>query len=302
MPGRRYSDGLHQAIEAKEHVKVRRESKTLATITFQNFFNKYAKKAGMTGTALTEEQEFREIYGMDVIEIPTNRPVQRVDLDDAVYMTKKEKFRAVVEEIKKAHAKNQPVLVGTITIETSELLSNMLRREGIAHQVLNAMSVISGIRLINDTMKIPQDKIFEGIKKAQLQGRVQILSREPLLILDGAHNPDGLSALAGVLEHCPKRPCYAVMGMCRDKNITEAVKKLIPYVDKFYTVDGFSDRAETASDLADIITNAGGRAEQSPKPALEMARQLINENPHGVNLICGSLFLCAQVLNEMKDI
>ena len=110
MPGRRYSDGLHQAIEAKEHVKVRRESKTLATITFQNFFNKYAKKAGMTGTALTEEQEFREIYGMDVIEIPTNRPVQRVDLDDAVYMTKKEKFRAVVEEIKKAHAKNQPVL------------------------------------------------------------------------------------------------------------------------------------------------------------------------------------------------
>ena len=138
MLGRRYSDGLHQAIEAKEHVKVRRESKTLATITFQNFFNKYAKKAGMTGTALTEEQEFREIYGMDVIEIPTNRPVQRVDLDDAVYMTKKEKFRAVVEEIKKAHAKNQPVLVGTITIETSELLSNMLRREGIAHQVLNA--------------------------------------------------------------------------------------------------------------------------------------------------------------------
>ena len=138
MPGRRYSDGLHQAIEAKEHVKVRRESKTLATITFQNFFNKYAKKAGMTGTALTEEQEFREIYGMDVIEIPTNRPVQRVDLDDAVYMTKKENCRAVVEEIKKAHAKNQPVLVGTITIETSELLSNMLRREGIAHQVLNA--------------------------------------------------------------------------------------------------------------------------------------------------------------------
>ena len=138
MPGRRYSDGLHQAIEAKEHVKVRRESKTLATITFQNFFNKYHKKAGMTGTALTEEQEFREIYGMDVIEIPTNRPVQRVDLDDAVYMTKKEKFRAVVNEIKVAHEKKQPVLVGTITIETSELLSNMLKREGIQHNVLNA--------------------------------------------------------------------------------------------------------------------------------------------------------------------
>ena len=138
MPGRRYSDGLHQAIEAKEHVKVKRESKTLATITFQNFFNKYDKKGGMTGTALTEEKEFRDIYGMDVVEIPTNRPVQRKDLEDAVYMTKKEKFNAVVEAVKEAHAKQQPVLVGTITIETSELLSKMLRREGIAHNVLNA--------------------------------------------------------------------------------------------------------------------------------------------------------------------
>ena len=138
MPGRRYSDGLHQAIEAKEHVKVRRESKTLATITFQNFFNKYNKKAGMTGTALTEEKEFRDIYGMDVIEIPTNKPIARIDLEDAVYMTKKEKFRAVVEAVKEAHAKQQPVLVGTITIETSELLSHMLKREGILHQVLNA--------------------------------------------------------------------------------------------------------------------------------------------------------------------
>ena len=138
MPGRRYSDGLHQAIEAKEHVKVKRESKTLATITFQNFFNKYDKKGGMTGTALTEEKEFRDIYAMDVVEIPTNKPVQRKDLDDAVYMTKKEKFHAVVDEIEKAHEKGQPVLVGTITIETSELISKMLRREGIPHQVLNA--------------------------------------------------------------------------------------------------------------------------------------------------------------------
>ena len=138
MPGRRYSDGLHQAIEAKEHVKVKRESKTLATITFQNFFNKYKKKAGMTGTALTEEKEFRDIYGMDVVEIPTNRPVLRKDLDDAVYMTKKEKFHAVVDEIEKAHEKGQPVLVGTITIETSELLSGMLKRRGISHKVLNA--------------------------------------------------------------------------------------------------------------------------------------------------------------------
>ena len=138
MPGRRYSDGLHQAIEAKEHVKVKRESKTLATITFQNFFNKFEKKAGMTGTALTEEKEFRDIYGMDVIEIPTNRPIARIDHQDAVYKTKKEKFKAVVEEVKKAHEKGQPVLVGTITIETSELISGMLKREGIPHTVLNA--------------------------------------------------------------------------------------------------------------------------------------------------------------------
>ena len=138
MPGRRYSDGLHQAIEAKEHVKVKRESKTLATITFQNLFNKYAKKAGMTGTALTEEKEFREIYGMDVIEIPTNVPVQRKDLEDVVYKTKREKFKAVCDEIEAAHAKHQPVLVGTITIETSELLSGMLKKRGIKHNVLNA--------------------------------------------------------------------------------------------------------------------------------------------------------------------
>ena len=138
MPGRRYSDGLHQAIEAKEHVKVKRESKTLATITFQNFFNKFEKKSGMTGTALTEEKEFRDIYGMDVIEIPTNRPVIRKDLHDAVYKTKKEKLHAIVEAVKEAHAKGQPVLVGTITIESSEEISGMLRREGIQHKVLNA--------------------------------------------------------------------------------------------------------------------------------------------------------------------
>lgn len=138
MPGRRYSDGLHQAIEAKEHVKVKRESKTLATITFQNFFNKYDKKGGMTGTALTEEQEFRDIYGMDVIEIPTNKPVIRKDHDDAVYKTKKEKYKAVIDEVKRSHEKGQPVLVGTITIDVSELLSKMLNKEGIQHNVLNA--------------------------------------------------------------------------------------------------------------------------------------------------------------------
>ncbi len=138
MPGRRYSDGLHQAIEAKEHVKVKRESKTLATITFQNFFNKFEKKSGMTGTALTEEKEFRDIYGMDVIEIPTNRPVARIDLQDAVYKTKKEKLKAICDEIETAHATGQPILVGTITIEASEEISAMLKRRGIQHNVLNA--------------------------------------------------------------------------------------------------------------------------------------------------------------------
>ena len=138
MPGRRYSDGLHQAIEAKEHVKFKRESKTLATITFQNFFNKFEKKAGMTGTALTEEKEFRDIYGMDVVEIPTNRPIARIDHHDVVYKTKNEKYKAVVEEVVKSHEKGQPVLVGTINIDTSELISGMLKREGIPQTVLNA--------------------------------------------------------------------------------------------------------------------------------------------------------------------
>ena len=138
MPGRRYSDGLHQAIEAKEHVKVKRESKTLATITFQNFFNKYDKKCGMTGTALTEEKEFREIYGMDVVEVPTNLPVQRVDHNDSVYKTKREKLNAIVEDIVASHEKGQPVLVGTITIDASEELSQLLKKRGIPHKVLNA--------------------------------------------------------------------------------------------------------------------------------------------------------------------
>ena len=138
LPGRRYSDGLHQAIEAKERVKVKRENRTLATITFQNFFNKYDKKCGMTGTALTEEKEFREIYGMDVVEVPTNKPVVRVDHDDAVYRTKREKLNAIADQVKEAHDKGQPVLVGTVTIESSEEISALLRKRGIPHKVLNA--------------------------------------------------------------------------------------------------------------------------------------------------------------------
>lgn len=138
MPGRRYSDGLHQAIEAKEHVNVKRESRTLATITFQNFFNKYKKKAGMTGTAMTEDKEFMDIYGMDVVEIPTNKPMIRVDHEDAIYMTKKEKLNAVINDIVESHKKGQPVLVGTINIDTSEEVSELLSKRGIKHNVLNA--------------------------------------------------------------------------------------------------------------------------------------------------------------------
>ena len=138
MPGRRYSDGLHQAIEAKEHVKVNRESKTLATITFQNFFNKYEKKAGMTGTALTEEKEFRDIYSMDVVEIPTNRPIARIDHEDAVFKTKRGKLHAVINEIEESYKKGQPVLVGTINIDSSEEISSLLKKRGIPHKVLNA--------------------------------------------------------------------------------------------------------------------------------------------------------------------
>lgn len=159
MPGRRYSDGLHQAIEAKEHVKIKRESKTLATITFQNFFNKFNKKAGMTGTAQTEEKEFRNIYGMDVIVIPTNVPVKRIDHEDAVYKTKKEKFNAVVEEIYESHKLGQPVLVGTINIDTSEMLSSMLKKRGIPHNVLNAKQ---------------HEREAEIVKDAGLKGMVTI--------------------------------------------------------------------------------------------------------------------------------
>ncbi len=154
MDGRRYSDGLHQAIEAKEGVEVKKESQTLATITFQNYFNKYAKKAGMTGTALTEEQEFRDIYGMDVIVIPTNKPIQRTDYPDIVYKTEAAKFDAVIQDIKEAHEAGQPVLVGTVTIDTSELLSKLLKREGIKHQVLNAKYHAKEAEIIAEAGKI----------------------------------------------------------------------------------------------------------------------------------------------------
>ena len=178
MPGRRYSDGLHQAIEAKEHVNIKRESKTLATITFQNFFNKYRKKAGMTGTAQTEEKEFRTIYAMDVIVIPTNVPVARIDLDDAVYKTKREKFNAVINEIELAHRRGQPVLVGTINIDTSEMLSEMLSRKGIPHNVLNAKQHEKEAEIVADAGKAGQVTIATNMAGRGTDIKLDDKSRE----------------------------------------------------------------------------------------------------------------------------
>ena len=204
MPGRRYSDGLHQAIEAKEGVKVKRESKTLATITFQNFFNKYNKKSGMTGTAETEEQEFREIYGMDVVVIPTNKPVVRVDHEDAIYKTKQEKMRAVVEDIAASHAKGQPVLVGTITIDMSEELSRMLKKQGIKHNVLNAKF---------------HEKEAEIISHAGEIGAVTIATNmagrgTDIVLADGVAALGGLKII-GTERHESRRIDNQLRGMCR---------------------------------------------------------------------------------------
>lgn len=167
---------------------------------------------------------------------------------------------------------------------------------GGAHQVLNAMSVIEGIKMINDDLKIPDEKIAYGLKNAKVVGRVEVIEKQPLTILDGAHNPDGLSALAGVIMHCEKRPCRAIIGMCRDKNISEAVKQICPLVDSFITVDGFNDRAESREKLAEIINECGGKATVGKmKDIKQEIKMLQKENPDGLNLICGSLFLVSHV-------
>lgn len=172
---------------------------------------------------------------------------------------------------------------------------------GGAHQVINAMSVIEGINLINDRLKIPYDKIAEGIKSARLVGRTEVICSDPLTILDGAHNPDGLSALAGVISHIGKKPCTAVIGMCRDKNITAAVSKLVPLVDSFVTVDGFSERAESREKLAEIINDLGGKAVPAQADILTEIKKMQKSNPDGLDLICGSLFLVSEVKRRMSE-
>ena len=286
MPGRRYSDGLHQAIEAKEHVKVRRESKTLATITFQNLFNKFEKKSGMTGTALTEEKEFRDIYGMDVVEIPTNRPVQRVDLNDAVYKTKKEKFEAVIEEIIEAHAKGQPVLVGTITIETSELLSKMLKKSGIQHKVLNAKF---------------HEKEAEIVADAGVHGAVTIATnmagRGTDIKLDDAAREAGGLKIIGTERHESRRIDNQLRGRSGRQGDPGESRFYISLEDDLMRLFG-SERLMNVFNTLGV--EDGEQIEHKMlSSAIEKAQKKIENNNFGIRK---NLLEYDQVMNEQREI
>ena len=286
MPGRRYSDGLHQAIEAKEHVKVRRESKTLATITFQNLFNKFEKKSGMTGTALTEEKEFRDIYGMDVVEIPTNRPVQRVDLNDAVYKTKKEKFEAVIEEIIEAHAKGQPVLVGTITIETSELLSKMLKKRGIQHKVLNAKF---------------HEKEAEIVADAGVHGAVTIATnmagRGTDIKLDDAAREAGGLKIIGTERHESRRIDNQLRGRSGRQGDPGESRFYISLEDDLMRLFG-SERLMNVFNTLGV--EDGEQIEHKMlSSAIEKAQKKIENNNSGIRK---NLLEYDQVMNEQREI
>ena len=286
MPGRRYSDGLHQAIEAKEHVKVKRESKTLATITFQNFFNKFSKKAGMTGTALTEEKEFRDIYGMDVIEIPTNRPVARIDHEDAVYKSQKEKFWAVVQEVKAAYEKKQPVLVGTITIETSELVSKLLKREGIPHTVLNAKF---------------HEMEAEIVAQAGIAGAVTIATnmagRGTDIKLDDEAKAAGGLKIIGTERHESRRIDNQLRGRAGRQGDPGESKFYISLEDDLMRLFG-SDR------LMDVFTALGVPENEEIQhnmltSAIEKAQQKIESNNYGIRK---NLLEYDQVNNDQREI
>ena len=286
MPGRRYSDGLHQAIEAKEHVKVKRESKTLATITFQNFFNKVEKKAGMTGTALTEEKEFREIYNMDVVEVPTNKPVQRIDYDDAVYKTKKGKFNAVVQSVIESHEKGQPVLVGTITIETSELVSEMLRKKGIPHNVLNAKF---------------HEKEAEIVAEAGKHGAVTIATnmagRGTDIKLDDEARAAGGLKIIGTERHESRRIDNQLRG--------RAGRQGDPGESRFYiSLEDDLMRLFGQERLMNVFNKLGvGEDEQIEHKmlsnAIESAQKKIETNNYGIR---SHLLEYDQVMNEQREI
>lgn len=286
MPGRRYSDGLHQAIEAKEHVKVKRESKTLATITFQNFFNKFEKKAGMTGTALTEEKEFREIYNMDVVEIPTNKPVARIDMNDAVYKTKKGKFNAVVQSVIESHEKGQPVLVGTITIETSELVSEMLRKKGIPHNVLNAKF---------------HEKEAEIVAQAGRHGAVTIATnmagRGTDIKLDDEARAAGGLKIIGTERHESRRIDNQLRG--------RAGRQGDPGESRFYiSLEDDLMRLFGQERLMNVFNKLGvGEDEQIEHKmlsnAIESAQKKIETNNYGIR---SHLLQYDQVMNEQREI
>ena len=286
MPGRRYSDGLHQAIEAKEHVKVQRESKTLATITFQNLFNKYEKKAGMTGTALTEEKEFREIYGMDVIEIPTNVPVIRKDLEDAVYKTQKEKFRAVCDAIEEAHARHQPVLVGTITIENSELLSGMLKKRGIRHNVLNAKFHEMEAEIV------AQAGVHDAVTIA-----TNMAGRGTDIKLDDESRAAGGLKIIGTERHESRRIDNQLRGRSGRQGDPGESRFYISLEDDLMRLFG-SER------LMDVFTKLGVEEGEQIEhkmlsTAIEKAQQKIESNNFGIRK---NLLEYDQVMNEQREI
>ena len=286
MPGRRYSDGLHQAIEAKEHVKVKRESKTLANITFQNFFNKFEKKAGMTGTALTEEQEFRDIYGMDVIEIPTNRPVARIDHQDAVYKTRKEKLFAICNAVEEAHAKGQPVLVGTITIEASEEISALLRRRGIPHKVLNAKF---------------HEMEAEIVADAGIHGAVTIATnmagRGTDIKLDEESKAAGGLKIIGTERHESRRIDNQLRGRSGRQGDPGESKFYISLEDDLMRLFG-SDRMISMFNTLGIPENQEIEHKMLSN-AIETAQKKIENNNYGIRK---NLLEYDQVMNEQREI
>ena len=286
MAGRRYSDGLHQAIEAKEHVKVKRESKTLATITFQNFFNKFEKKAGMTGTALTEEKEFRDIYGMDVIEIPTNQPVIRQDLQDAVYKTRKEKLHAIVEAVAAAHEKGQPVLVGTITIEASEELSKMLTKRGITHKVLNAKF---------------HELEAEIVADAGVHGAVTIATnmagRGTDIKLDDEARAAGGLKIVGTERHESRRIDNQLRGRSGRQGDPGESKFYISLEDELMRLFG-SERLISMFNALGIPENQEIEHKSLTK-AIESAQKKIENNNFGIRK---NLLEYDQVMNEQREI
>ena len=286
MPGRRYSDGLHQAIEAKEHVKVKRESKTLATITFQNFFNKFEKKAGMTGTALTEEKEFREIYNMDVVEVPTNRPVARIDMEDAVYKTKDAKFRAVVNSVIESHEKGQPVLVGTITIETSELLSDMLRKKGIQHNVLNAKF-----------HELEAEIVAEAGKHGAVTIATNMAGRGTDIKLDEAAREAGGLKIIGTERHESRRIDNQLRGRAGRQGDPGESRFYISLEDDLMRLFGQERMISLFNTLG--IDEDEQIEHKALSHAIETAQKKIETNNYGVR---SHLLQYDQVMNEQREI